>query len=64
MMDDAPDFSTWEKAALLQFCEDACKRMQHDQEEIATLKTAVKDAIRAYRELHINHDKEKRNVSN
>jgi hypothetical protein len=33
--------------------------MQHDQEEIASLKVAIKDAIRAYRELHINHDKEK-----
>jgi hypothetical protein len=63
-MADAPDFSTWEKAALLQFCEDAYKRMQQDQEEIASLKATVKDAIQAYRELIINHDKEKQNASN
>ena len=63
-MKDTPDFNTWAKAALMQFCEDAYKRMQHDQEEIASLKSTVKDAIQAYRELIIKHDKEKQNASN
>lgn len=63
-MDDAPDFSTWEKATLVLFCARAYGRMQHDQEEIASLKATVKEAIQAYRELIVNHDKEKQNVSN
>ena len=64
MMADTPDFSTWSKATLILFCERAYERMQHDQEEIASLKATVKDAIQAYRELIINHEKEKQTVSN
>lgn len=63
-MNDTHDFSTFTRAALIQYALDAANRADYAEGEVEFLKASLKDAIQAYRELIINHDKEKQNVSN
>jgi hypothetical protein len=60
-MTDAPDFKTWSRERLEEFVTSAYTKMIAQQETIANLRHDLKDAIRAYRDLIIQHEKEKQN---
>lgn len=57
-MDDLPNFAAWDKTALEQQCVEDHMTLQRLHEELQIARQERADAIAAYRQLIINHERQ------
>lgn len=56
-MDDMPNFAAWDREKLEQHCVDTYLAVRRLHEEMQHLRVERADAIAAYRQLIINHER-------